>query len=353
MSPHDELVASALVAVAGTRAALLVTDERGPQLVATVGFPSQPTLDTLAELVSAQAGIISTPGFLGVPLRSGEAPPVGALGVWHALPAAPAPEPLTTVARLGAALIAAQQETATLRLKLERADRLAMVGQLAAGLAHELGTPLTVVTGRARQLMAGSIPPDQAVDAARTIAEQSERMTGIIRQVLDYARRRGPRPGRYDVRTLMRQCVGLLQPVAAKKAITLSFVDPGEPRLLDFDGSQLMQVMTNLVANAIAATPTNGRVELSTRLERDVSPPPSTGLSRRDFTALEVRDTGPGIRAEHLSRLFEPFFTTKETGEGTGLGLSVAQSIVRDHEGWIGVDSTRGNGTCFVVYLPS
>lgn len=352
MSPTDELLASAMGAVPGTRAALLVTDERGAQVAATCGFTTAPDLDAMPGLVSAQAGVISTPGFLGVPLVWGEGRALGALGVWHALPSAQ-PEPLVTVARLGAALISAQRETAALRLKLERADRLAMVGQLAAGLAHELGTPLTVVTGRARQLMAGSIPPEQAVDAARTIVEQSERMTGIIRQVLDYARRRGPRPGRYDVRTLMRQCVGLLQPVAAKKSITLSFVDPGEPRVLDFDGSQLMQVMTNLVANAIAATPASGRVELSTRLAPGVTPPPNTGLSRRDFTALEVRDTGSGISADHLSRLFEPFFTTKETGEGTGLGLSVAQSIVRDHEGWIDVESIRGTGTAFIVYLPS
>ncbi|MDP3236718.1 MAG: HAMP domain-containing sensor histidine kinase [Myxococcales bacterium] len=352
MSPHDELLASALAVVGGARAALLLTDERGAQLVATVGFTTPPALDTMPELFSAQAGLVSTPGFIGAPLLSTDGRPLGALGVWHAV-TTPSSEPFAAVARLGAALLTTQRETAALRLKLERADRLAMVGQLAAGLAHELGTPLTVVAGRARQLLAGSIPPEQAADAARTIVEQSERMTGIIRQVLDYARRRGPRPGRYDVRTLMRQCVGLLEPVAAKKAITLSFVDPGEPRLLDFDGSQLMQVMMNLVANAIAATPPSGRVELSTRLERDVTPPPNTGLSRRDFTALEVRDTGAGVSAEHLDRLFEPFFTTKETGEGTGLGLSVAQSIVRDHEGWIGVDSTRGAGTVFIVYLPS
>ncbi|MER2559611.1 MAG: HAMP domain-containing sensor histidine kinase [Myxococcaceae bacterium] len=281
--------------------------------------------------------------------------PIGSLGmlaVWRT-GGAGIPPALEALGRHLAHALECERETIDLRRSVERADRLVMVGQLAAGLAHELGTPLTVVSGRARQLAAGAIPADQAPEAARTIAEQSERMAGIIRQVLDYARRRGPRPGRYDVRTVMLQAVGLLGPVAARKRVALGFSDPGTPRVIAFDGSQVLQVMTNLVANAIGATPAGGKVELSMADAQGKTPPPETGLAPGNFVALRVQDTGVGIATEHLTRVFEPFFTTKETGEGTGLGLSVSLGIIRDHDGWIDVDTTRGAGTCFTVYLPA
>ncbi|MBM4781427.1 MAG: HAMP domain-containing histidine kinase [Archangiaceae bacterium] len=284
---------------------------------------------------------------VAVPLSS-----LGMLAVWREAGSG-VPPALEALGRHVGRALECERETIALRRSVERADRLAMVGQLAAGLAHELGTPLTVVSGRARQLAAGAIPPEQAPEAARTIAEQSERMAAIIRQVLDYARRRGPKPGRYDVRTVMLQAVGLLGPVAARKQVALGFSDPGTPRIIAFDGSQVLQVMTNLVANAIGATPPGGRVELSMAEALGKTPPKETGLAPGNFVALRVQDTGVGIANEHLTRVFEPFFTTKETGEGTGLGLSVSLSIIRDHDGWIDVDTTRGAGTCFTVYLPA
>ncbi|MBL8917548.1 MAG: HAMP domain-containing histidine kinase [Myxococcaceae bacterium] len=335
----DDVLAAALVLGQGRRAALVLSDGTSQ----TTGFEAPPALDALR---------VTRPAFVDGELVAVPAGRVGTLAVWRADGGA-APPALEALGRLVGRALECEGEAATLRRSVERADRLAMVGQLAAGLAHELGTPLTVVSGRARQLAAGAIAPAQAPEVARTIAEQAERMSAIIRQVLDYARRRGPKPGRYDVRTVMLQAVGLLGPVAARKQVALSFADPGTPRLVTFDGSQVLQVMTNLVANAIGATPPGGTVALSLAEAPGHQPPPDTGLSRRDFVALRVQDTGVGIATEHLQRVFEPFFTTKETGEGTGLGLSVSLGIIRDHDGWIEVQTTRGAGTCFIVYLPA
>jgi signal transduction histidine kinase len=238
-----------------------------------------------------------------------------------------------------------------MRHQLERADRLAMVGKLAAGIAHELGTPLAVVAGRARQLASGQVPPEQLSSAAKTIADHADRMAAIIRQLLDYARRRGPRLGRFDLRTLLRQTVTLLEPVASRAEVSLVLDEAAGARVALFDGGQLLQVMTNLVANAVQATPAGGRVTLRLA-EAELTPPAETGLPAGRYVQVRVTDTGIGIAAEHLGKVFEPFFTTKDTGEGTGLGLSVAQGIVRDHEGWIAVESQRGQGSTFIIHLP-
>ncbi len=237
------------------------------------------------------------------------------------------------------------------REQLERADRMAMVGRLGAGIAHELGTPLAVVAGRARQLASGQLGGDQVAMTARTIAEQADRMAGIIRQLLDFARRRGPRLGRFDARTLLRQAFALLEPVAARKGVRLEVDELPTPQVARFDGSQMLQVLTNLVMNAVQATPPGGAVRLALS-EGVATPPESTGLEPRSWVRLHVIDSGVGIAEENLARVFEPFFTTKDTGEGTGLGLSVAQGIVRDHDGWIAVESQRGQGSTFTVHLP-
>ncbi len=259
---------------------------------------------------------------------------------------------LTGLAQMAAERLAECEAHELAQRQLERADRLATVGKLGAGIAHELGTPLAVVAGRARQLANGQVPADQVATTARTIAEQADRMAGIIRQLLDFARRRGPRLGRFDARTLLRQSVALLEPVAARRGVGLVIDDLPQPIAARFDGSQMLQVLSNLVVNAVHATPAGGTVRLGLN-EAWCSPPPETGLSARSYVQLRVVDTGAGIAPEHLARVFEPFFTTKDTGEGTGLGLPVAQGIVRDHDGWISVESTHGQGSTFIVHLPA
>jgi two-component system, NtrC family, sensor kinase len=237
--------------------------------------------------------------------------------------------------------------------QLRHADRLATIGTLSSGIAHELGTPLNVVTGRARMIETESADGEFAVTNARIIREQAERMTLIIRQLLDFSRRGGQGKVPADLRPLAEQVLALLGPYAEKRLVKLTLHDDGRaPLLASVDIEQIKQVVTNLVLNGIQATPRGGVLRLRT-FRTPVQPPPSYVGDHVDFVCLQVQDEGVGISPEMLPRIFDPFFTTKDVGEGTGLGLSVTYGIVREHGGWIEVESDIGKGSCFKVYLPA
>jgi signal transduction histidine kinase len=142
----------------------------------------------------------------------------------------------------------------------------------------------------------------------------------------------------------------LLRPLGAKKHVALC-LENGQTRPVEIDANQFEQVVTNLVVNAIHAMDHEGDVTVRISEER-ISPPADIQGDAREFACVRVTDRGAGIEAEHVQHIFEPFFTTKDVGEGTGLGLSVAYGIVRDHGGWIAVKSEVGKGTEFAVYLP-
>ncbi|HEY5243895.1 MAG TPA: ATP-binding protein, partial [Polyangiaceae bacterium] len=237
----------------------------------------------------------------------------------------------------------AQAKTQALS-QLRHADRLATVGRLAAGLAHELGTPLNVVHARAKQLTAfagGESPSAEVRDKARIIVEQTDRMTKLIRQLLDFARKRDMKPAETDLRSLVSRVVVLLEPIARKRSVSLEIHgDEGSLACL-VDPEQMTQVLLNLVMNAVHASAPGQTVTLALGRGRAV-PPPEDGRAEQACARIEVRDAGGGITSEALPHIFEPFFTTKGVGEGTGLGLSVAYGIVKDHGGWIDVVSRPG-----------
>jgi signal transduction histidine kinase len=235
--------------------------------------------------------------------------------------------------------------------QLRHADRLSTVGKLASGLAHELGTPLNVVVGRARMIQSGEAQGDEARTCAGIVVAQSENMTRIIRQLLDFARRRRPTKSQEDLARIGRQTLSMLAPMSQKKGLTVDFVANGEPALAQVDAAQVQQALTNLVVNAIQAAPEGGSVAVGVTAER-AQPPPDMGGEATTCWRLYVKDDGAGIKAEALDHLFEPFYTTKGVGEGTGLGLSVAYGIVREHGGWIGVETQVGKGSCFSIWLP-
>jgi signal transduction histidine kinase len=235
---------------------------------------------------------------------------------------------------------------------LRHADRLTTVGKLAAGVAHELGTPLNVVYSRGRMIASGEESGDQAKQSGQIIAERAQVMTSIIRQLLDFARRGEPKRSPEDLRALSERTLSLLQPLAAKKKVSLS-AQTVPSLAVEVDGGQMQQVLTNLVMNAVQAMERPGTVRMTASRERTRPPPGVDGGQVADFVRLDVQDEGTGIPPDVLPHIFEPFFTTKDVGEGTGLGLSVSYGIVRDHGGWIAVDSTVGQGSRFSVYLPS
>jgi len=242
--------------------------------------------------------------------------------------------------------------------QLRHADRLTTVGKLASGLAHELGTPLNVVSGRAKLIANREVEGEDALDSARIVAEQAERMTALIRQLLGFARPRALQPAPVNVTTLATRVCELVQTIARKANVKLVPPVPDDTLRLEADDGQLTQVLTNLVVNAIQAIGERGTVELAARTV-ELEPPPYVSQTAGDasrgcqtWMAIEVRDTGPGMDDATRERIFEPFFTTKQVGDGTGLGLSISWGIVREHGGWIDVQSVRDHGSTFTVYLP-
>lgn len=248
--------------------------------------------------------------------------------------------------------VAAETEARITALEqLRHTDRLATVGQLAAGVAHELGTPLSVVSTRAQLIASTEMPRPEVAKNAGIVVEQADRMTAIIQQLLDFSRRRGVKTGVTDLRHIVTQTLDLLSPVADKAHVTVHRETGDVPVLANVDPNQLQQSLANIVLNAIQATPDGGtlRVWVGTRRVR---PPADRGGPETDYPCISVEDNGTGMSADRLARIFEPFYTTKPVGEGTGLGLAVAHGIVAEHGGWITVDSTVGRGSCFSIFLP-
>ncbi|MCO6459018.1 MAG: HAMP domain-containing histidine kinase [Pirellulaceae bacterium] len=235
--------------------------------------------------------------------------------------------------------------------QLRHADRLKTVGRLASGLAHELGTPLNVVAGRAELIAGGQLPGEDVAASARAIKQEADRMAAIIRQLLDFARRGSPQRTTMDLGAIARQVLDLLKPLAEKRGVTLQLVGDAQPLPARVDPGQIQQVLTNLIDNAIQAMPQGGPVTVEAGHCRAAPADGQPGASG-DYLYLAVMDRGAGIDDADRDHIFEPFFTTKRVGEGTGLGLSVSFGIVQDHGGWIAVDSQPGQGSRFTVYLP-
>jgi signal transduction histidine kinase len=235
--------------------------------------------------------------------------------------------------------------------QLRHVDRLKTIGRLASGVAHELGTPLNVVSGRAELIASGRLPEEDVHKSAKTIKSEADRMTATIRQLLDFARRSRPQRSPTDLRSLIQQATELLAPLAQKNRVTISFSAGDRPSVSQVDGGQIQQIVLNLLVNAMQALPDGGQVSLELQ-ERQASPPEDAAAPQRTYYCILVKDEGVGMDQETIDHIFEPFFTTKDVGQGTGLGLSVSYGIAQEHGGWIDVTSEPGKGTCFTVFLP-
>jgi signal transduction histidine kinase len=233
--------------------------------------------------------------------------------------------------------------------QLRQAERLGVVGKLAAGIAHELATPLNVIVGHAELLESDRLDVQRVHAASAIILAQSAKMTVIIRGLLDFARRGATDRSAIDLAAVARDAAVLLRPTARKKDVEIEVdVENEGDVVVRGNRTEIEQVVVNLMMNGIQAMPAGGTLHVRAhhRPDKSGSPPPSS------TACLEVEDEGVGILPEILPQIFDPFFTTKDVGEGTGLGLSVSYGIVSDHGGRIQVSSALGSGTRFSVYLP-
>src|SRR6185312_1189587 len=250
-----------------------------------------------------------------------------------------------------------------LEARLRQSEKLATIGQMAAEIAHEVGTPLNVIGGRARTMArkaekAAETPaPPAGLDAgevvknATIIGDEVSRITKIIRQVLDFSRPRGPTVTRVRLGAVVAEALEFLREPLRRPGITVDLRTlPALPEVPG-DPDQIQQVCLNLIMNAIHAMPGGGKLRVAT--ERMVRRKGGLDLaSPAEYAALIIADSGPGIPDADREKIFEPFFTTKDAGQGTGLGLAVSHGIVKDHDGWIEVDSPAAGGAEFRVYLP-
>jgi signal transduction histidine kinase len=254
-----------------------------------------------------------------------------------------------TVARLRARVDREMSLRMSAVEELRHAERLNTIGKLAAGLAHELATPVRVIRGRAEQLAEARIDREQSRAAARSIMEQADHISRIIRNMLDFGHRSGTDTKREDIGTLAEETVELLRSLADQSGVELLVRSASVKARVN--RAELQQVISNLLANAIQAVPDGGRVTLAVD-EANARLPENGDRQVRSYACIEVHDEGTGIPPEILPRIFDPFFTTKPAGAGTGLGLSVSYGIIRDHGGGIRIQSVLGGGTTVRVYLP-
>lgn len=235
--------------------------------------------------------------------------------------------------------------------QLRRADRLGTAGQLAAGVAHELGTPLNIAQGRAQLIAEDGTATAAVARNARIIVDQIVRMSGIIRQLLGFTRRGRPDVAVCDLREIARSAAELLRSMAKKESVALEVDLAVEPVHVRADVGLLGQVAVNLIVNAIQARRSErGVVRIAA--SRGTASGGDSNAPAGDAAVLSISDDGTGISPDDLPHLFEPFFTTKEVGRGTGLGLWVSYGIVKEYGGSITVESHLGSGASFSVILP-
>jgi len=233
----------------------------------------------------------------------------------------------------------AEESQAQLENQLRHADRLATMGLLAAGVAHELNEPLGNILGFAQLGKKCPGLPESAGHDFERIESASLRARDVIKNLLSFARQVPPEKTMVDINNVIRDGLFFIDARCAKCGIKIDYALAPELPLVPADAAQINQVLVNLVVNAVQAMPDGGNLKLETRAESD-------------FVCVRVEDSGSGMSPEVIEQAFMPFFTTKDIGEGTGLGLPVVHGIVTSHDGTIQIRSELGHGTQVEFRLP-
>jgi signal transduction histidine kinase/DNA-binding NarL/FixJ family response regulator len=245
-------------------------------------------------------------------------------------------------------------ERTSLAQQLRQSQKMDSLGHLAAGVAHDFNNMLTVIQGHSSMLMARLSHSPHLRESAQCVHFAAERAAALTKQLLLFSRKSVIQPKLVDLSEVVGNLAMMLRRLLGEH-IKLEFNACGHLPMVRCDGGMIEQTVMNLAVNARDAMPKGGT--LSIQISK-VAVTPNYVLSHPDarageFVCLRVSDTGEGMSEDTRSRIFEPFFTTKEVGKGTGLGLATVFGIVRQHEGWIEVDSQLGHGSTFTIYLPA
>ena len=227
------------------------------------------------------------------------------------------------------------------------------IGQLAGGIAHDFNNILTIILGYATLLTMATLD-SKAMVSAKQIKQASERAAGLTRQLLAFGRKQIYNPRPLDLNRVVGKMSDMLGRLLGED-ITLQLNFNSEPAVIEADASMMEQILLNLSVNSRDAMPRGGQLSIRvSQREIDASQARQSVEARPGkFICLNAADSGGGIPPENLSRIFEPFFTTKELGKGTGLGLATVYGIVKQHHGWIEVESVLNQGTTFQIYFPT
>jgi two-component system NtrC family sensor kinase len=219
-----------------------------------------------------------------------------------------------------------------------QSERLASVGQLAAGIGHEINNPLMNIMSLAALIEDAVKNDEQAASDLKILQAEGQRCARIVQGILSFARESKPHYHEFDISRLIEDTLKLLLHRIENAEITLLTELQSDLKIIG-DSNQLQQVLVNVILNAVQASPQNGKIFIKSY--KDI-----------DYVAIEIIDAGAGIALKDLSKVFDPFFTTKEEGEGTGLGLSISYGIVKHHGGTIHLENRDGEGLRVVILLP-
>jgi signal transduction histidine kinase len=311
----------------------------GAPLAEAFSRAPEPVVSRLRELVDASAREARVRSLLGEPLAL-----FGSEGQYniHAVPLeARDPEVRTLL------VVEDLSNVRALETQLLRAEKLATVGVLAAGIAHEIGTPLGVVRGRAEYVLSKLGPAHAQSAGVGVIIEQIDRVSRTIRQLLDFSRLQPASVRPVVLAPLMRDIYELLRLEAERRRVRIELDIPEGLPALAADPDQLQQVLVNLTLNACDACGPGGHVLLS------AAAPDGSSAGAWGLVTIRVRDDGCGIPPESVNQVFDPFFTTKKRGQGTGLGLTMVAHVVRNHGGRVELESAPGRGTCITLLWPA
>lgn len=234
---------------------------------------------------------------------------------------------------------------------LQAQDRLATVGQLAAGIAHDFNNILAVIVLYAQTLQRADVAPKDR-ERLRAIYQQAQRASSLIAQILDFSRRSVVERQQLDLLPFLQDLSQMLQRTLPETVKLNLRVEHGNV-VVNVDPTRLQQALMNLALNARDALPQGGELRITLSRYDESWKPPLPDMAPGDWAAISVGDNGPGIGTDILPHIFEPFFTTKAPGQGTGLGLAQVYGIVKQHDGFIDVDSPPGQGATFHIYLPA